>query len=65
MPYGSTHGHKDAETNNYDGGKTGSKVPINMGPATGARHTNPAESGGVFRATKGQALGDSRQTGTK
>jgi hypothetical protein len=54
MPYGSEHGHVNKETNNYDGGKTGSKVPIHFGPATGARHKNPAESGGVFRATKGK-----------
>jgi hypothetical protein len=65
MPYGSTHGHVDKETNNYPGGKTGSKVPINYGPATGSRHTNPAEKGGVFRATKGQALGGPRQGGEK
>lgn len=54
MPYGSDHGSVDKETNNYPGGKTGSKVPINYGPATGARHTNPAESGGVFRPVKGK-----------
>lgn len=58
MAYGSTHGHLDKESNSYDGGKTGSKVPIKMGPATGARHSNGGESGGVFRAVKGKR-GDS------
>ena len=58
MAYGSTHGHVDKETNNYDGGKTGSKVETRMGPATGARHSNGGEAGGVFRAPKGKR-GDS------
>lgn len=56
MAYGSTHGHVDKESNNYDGGKSGSKVKINMGPATGARHKNPSEKGGVFRAVKGKGV---------
>lgn len=56
MPYGADHGFKDKETNNYEGGKSGSKVKINMGPATGARHKNPSEKGGVFRATKGKGV---------
>lgn len=56
MAYGSTHGHVDKETNNYSGGKSGSKVKCNYGPATGAKHKNPSQSGGVFRATKGKGV---------
>lgn len=54
MPYGADHGYVNKETNNYPGGKSGSKVKINMGPATGSKHKNPSQSGGVFRATKGK-----------
>jgi len=56
MPTGAYHGSVDKESNNYDGGKTGSKVKTVMGPATGAKHKNPSESGGVFRATKGKGV---------
>jgi hypothetical protein len=41
------------ESNNHPQGKSGSKVPIKKGPATGRRgHVNPTKRGGIYRPTK-------------
>ena len=47
------------ETNNYQQGRKGSKVPLLPGPATKGRDQgkNPTRSGGINRATKGHGAG--------
>ena len=45
------------ETNNAEQGKgADAKDKIIMGPATGARHSNPTKSGGIHRPAKGLGL---------
>ena len=44
------------ETNNYKGGRSGSKVAMHTGPAvSGTVKKNPVNSGGINRATKGKS----------
>jgi len=52
MPYAGKVSLK--ETNNFKGGRSGSKVPEKMGPAVGgaSKHKNPVRGGGINRATK-------------
>ncbi len=47
------------ETNNYQQGRSGSKVPIMRGPAAKGRDLgrNATRSGGINRATKGVGAG--------
>lgn len=47
------------ERNNYPGGRSGSKDPLMMGPATGKGDLgrNSTRSGGINRATKGTGAG--------
>lgn len=40
------------ETNTHKQGRTGSKVGMKPGPATGRGSGNPTQSGGINRATK-------------
>ena len=41
------------EHNNQPQGRSGSKVPLKNGPATGRKgHVNATKSGGIFRPTK-------------
>lgn len=41
------------ETNNYSGGRSGSKVPVKSGPVEGGIKHNPTKGGGINRSTKG------------
>jgi hypothetical protein len=44
------------ETNNYQQGRKGSKVPILTGPAKNPKH-NPTKGGGINRATRARGGG--------
>jgi len=45
------------ETSNYSQGRSGSKVPMKSGPATGKAKGNPIRGGGVTEATRGKFKG--------
>lgn len=55
MPYGNSPGRSIPlkETNNYKGGRSGSKCPVKSGPVEGGIKHNPTKGGGINRATKG------------
>ena len=41
------------ETNNYQGGRSGSKCTVKSGPVEGRIKKNPLKGGGINRAPKG------------
>lgn len=45
---------KVKETNNYPQGKSGAKVKLKSGPATGRGSGNPTKKGGIMKPTGGK-----------